>query len=456
MSEQPALDTEKRLVSRALSISVLEGSLHAVMLGVSETYLGAFAVELGHGPENIAILVTLPLFLGALSQLASGTLSRLLGRKRLAVVGAALQALCHSTFIAIALLDETGLWPLLLGKCLFWVSGGVMAPAWSDWITSLTSGIPREPYFARRFAIINVTLLFAFCVSGWSLQYAGSEPLRTYAVLFFVGLCARLASAVALAVQADPEPRSVERTSAWQRTRAAVSEGRFHVVIYLALMMFGASVAIPFFTPYMLEELGLSYGEFAALSAVSIVTKAIVFPMLHRLSRSIGLRAVLPLAGAGVAIVPLMWALSADFRFLILVHVVSGAAWASLEFASFQLLMNDVRAGLRTEFFSLSNTASGSLQLLGSVLGGYALKHGWLGYTDVFLWSFALRALPLVGLFFIWSRLRAPKILRLLPTRLLSVRPSAGATQRPILTDGVDEMPEPVDTVLPEGDSRGS
>ena len=39
------------------------------MLGVSETYLGAFAVELGHGAERLALLATLPLALGAVAQL---------------------------------------------------------------------------------------------------------------------------------------------------------------------------------------------------------------------------------------------------------------------------------------------------------------------------------------------------------------------------------------------------
>src|SRR5690606_36715638 len=80
-------------IQRALTTSVVEGSLYAVMLGAAESYFGALAVELGHGPSALALLATVPLFVAALSQLATGGLARRLGRKRVAIEGATGQAL---------------------------------------------------------------------------------------------------------------------------------------------------------------------------------------------------------------------------------------------------------------------------------------------------------------------------------------------------------------------------
>ena len=67
----PALGPAPRQAALALKVSMLEGCLHAVMVGVTESYLGAFAVELGHGPRALALLATLPLLAGAGSQLLS-------------------------------------------------------------------------------------------------------------------------------------------------------------------------------------------------------------------------------------------------------------------------------------------------------------------------------------------------------------------------------------------------
>lgn len=78
----------------ARRLSVLDGMLHAVMLGTGESYLGALAVELGHGGRELALLVTVPMLCGALSQLAAMRLARLVGsRRRLVVAAAAGQAL---------------------------------------------------------------------------------------------------------------------------------------------------------------------------------------------------------------------------------------------------------------------------------------------------------------------------------------------------------------------------
>src|SRR5690349_13644852 len=88
---------------RAQQISVVDGAMHAVMVGASESFQGTLAVELGHGPFGLALLTTVPLLIGSISQLASSALiARLRSRKRFVVAGAAAQALCHLGFFYMA------------------------------------------------------------------------------------------------------------------------------------------------------------------------------------------------------------------------------------------------------------------------------------------------------------------------------------------------------------------
>lgn len=434
----PAVDRDtSRRARSALQMSMVEGGLHAVMVGVAESYLGAFAVELGHGPQRLALLATLPLFIGACFQLLSPKLCAWLGsRKRVAVAGALGQTASLALLLIVAALESRSLLWLLAAKLGFWTSAGCMAPAWNAWMASLTLHTHRPRYFARRSAINHLALLIAFGVAGVALQLAGARVLSCFVALFAAGLLARLASVFALAAQHDIDPpvRSFQLSATvLPRLRHTVAQGRFQVAGYLALLAFGTQISAPFFTPYMLRELELDYAHFAALSALSIFTKAITFPCCHHLADRVGLARLLRWGGTGVALIPLIWAISGRFDALVLAHVVGGAAWAIVEYASFQLLLDAAPGDHTAEFFSLSNAVTGVAQVAGSLSGGLLLGGLALDYSAVFLLSALLRALPLALLFFALRVSGVPRHLRALYGRIGSVRPVAGAEQRPIL-----------------------
>lgn len=441
-----------RHAQAALKVSMLEGALHAIMVGVAESYLGAFAVELGHGPRRLAVLSTLPLFAGACCQLFSPLLCSWIGsRKRVAVAGALGQAASIAALLSIAATESTSLGALLSAKLAFWVSGGAMAPAWNAWMASLTLHTHRPRYFGKRSALNHVALLLAFGAAGLALHSAGVHVLRCFVLLFCVAFAARLSSAVALTFQADieetrrspaPEPAILTRL------RRAAATGHFGVALYLAALAFGTQLAAPFFTPYMLRELTLDYRSFAALSALSILAKAVTFPCCHNLAERFGLRRLLCWAGAGVAVIPMVWAISADLPALVVAHVLGGAVWAAVEYASFQLLLDNAPAELTAEFFSVSNALTGLAQVVGALSGGWLLGQPGVTYAQIFMLSGLMRALPLLLLFSALRREHFPTWLRVLYTRILTVRPGAGAAQQPILAASElrpSKLPPPVD-----------
>lgn len=424
---------------RSLLYSVADGALHAVMLGCCESYLGAFAVELGHGPRALALLATVPLLLGALSQLSSAWLIALFGgRKRLVVSGAVLQALSILGFITVATTEQHHLLPLLLTKVLFWVSGSVIAPAWGDWIGGLTEGVSRTDYFGRRSALVNAALMVSFVSTGLLMHAATAHRLTAFAAVFAVALLARLASAWALTQHRELQQAEASEPL-WQRAVYLLRVGHWRVPMYLAAMYLGAHIAVPFFTPYMLRELGMSYLVYTLLSTTSVFTKVVTFALAHRVAKRLSLKAMLGLAGAGVAAVPLAWSLSPQIAWLVGVHVLSGASWAALEYTSFQLLLDGAPARVRSEFLAFANSLSGLMQLSGAWIGGLLLDSHALRYTEIFQLSALLRAIPLLLLVISLPRwVRPTHWARLVFTRLIYVRPSAGAGQRPILTDERD------------------
>lgn len=410
--------------------------LHAVMVGVAESYLGALAVELGHRDRALALLATIPLLIGSSAQLLSSPIVAWLGgRKRLVVLGAVVQAITHVAFGVIAWTGSESFAALLGAKVVYWISGMMIGPPWGAWMASLIAGQERARYFAWRSGAVQTALLLAFGSAGWLLwraQELGRSPLATLALLNGVAVIARSLSALSLAVQADPRAPEANRSYRWQRIVTAAQSSEWRPALYVVLLMLGTHTAVPFFTPYMLRTLELDYSAYALLLAVPIVTKALVSPLLFSAAKLVGMRRLLATSTVLVSLVALLWARSDTFQDLIVAQVVSGMAWGTFEYTSYQLLLSSARAELQVEFLSLANSLIGVAQLSGALVGAQLLSSGWLDYNQVFLLSAVGRALP-VGLAFFWIPLRLPVLERLF-WRIVSVRPAGGTLRGPILT----------------------
>ncbi|MGE0785508.1 MAG: MFS transporter [Sandaracinaceae bacterium] len=431
MAAAPSLATRKRTIHRSLTLSIAEGLLHAVMLGAAESYFGALAVELGHRDVSLSVLATVPLFAGALSQLLAPRLVRALGTERRAVVlGVAVQALSHAAFVALSLTGSRSLTLLLLAKVAYWVSGMMIAPAWSAWMTRLVPTHGRARFFARRFWLYHVVLVIAFLGSGQLLADfdARGSVLVGFAVLQAVALAARLLGSTLIAQKGDVDPPLL-------RPRVALSDvvrkGRWRIAAFGAILLFGAQIAVPFFTPYMLEDLGMSLREFAWLTSLSIVAKGLAFGPWRRIAPRIGHRRALGLAGLMVASVPVFWFASRETWMLAIAQVIGGVAWAGYELISLELLMADAPEDSRVEFYALASTLSGGLQVAGAVIGGLLLRTGAIDYATVFLISAGGRGLALIALLWVPVSVRAI----LVHSRVISVRPSAGAIRAPEVVD---------------------
>lgn len=430
-------------MQRSLKLSLSDGVFHAVMVGVSESYFGALAVELGHRDTALALLVTVPLLAGALGQPFAGILASLLGsQKRLVVAGAILQALTHLSFFAITALEIRALEPLLLTKCLFWVSGLVTAPAWSAWMATLTRDVDRERFFAERSALTHFVLVSAFTGAGLYLARAsaGGAALPALAQLHLVGLAARALSALSLSLKLrETASTKTPRVGTRRRLVTAAQRSRWQIAAVVAALMFGTQIAAPFFTPYMLRVLELDYVAFAALLAVAILAKAVVFAFCHRAASRFGLKVVLAVGGAGVAVAPTLWFVFDSLPGLVFIQALSGASWAGVEFASFQLLLASAPQRLRLEFLSLAYGLSGLLQLAGSLTGSWLLTELHLDYLQVFAISGCVRALPILLLARAITQSMTVRPLPQLFMRIVSVRPGEGVVRRPI----VEVLPEP-------------
>jgi len=409
------------------------------MVGVGETYLVPFALALGIGAGEASLLATLPVLAGALLQLVAPAGVRRLGSYRRWVVGcAALQALCFAPLVVAALAGAAPPLALFAVGAAYWGFGMATGPAWNAWVGTIVPPRLRARFFARRARLAQLALLVGIVAGGYGLEWGerGGRVFVAFAALFVAAGAARFVSSRFLSAMSET-PGLASRLEAIHakgvlRQLAGSDAGR--IVGWLLAMQVVVNVAAPFFAPYMLGPLGLSYDGFMLLTATSFVSRVVVLPLLGRMAERGRAASVLRLGALGIVPLPALWLVSDHFGYLLALQAFAGCAWAAVELATLLVFFDGLEQETRTSVLALYNVGSAAAVALGSLLGAglfVALGADARAYAALFAVSSIARmaTLPLL------RRVGPPKPGP--PTGeldTLAVRPSLGALQRPILS----------------------
>ena len=400
---------------RDLVIGTVDAIAYNVMVGCAEMYLGAFVLALGLGPVVAGLVASVPLLVGAVLQLAAPlAVSRVGGRRRFVVLCTLIQAAGLVPLAWWAVAGRATPWQLLVAASIYWSAGMASAPSWTSWTATLVPPRVRTTYFAQRNRLGQVAVLVAFVAGGLVLrsEAARGEALQGFAVLFLAAAAARLVSSVCLWGCREPRrqwrdreaaPGSLtirERVASGLHGLAAGRAGR--LVAFLCCFTFGIQFAGPYFTPYMLEALGFSYGQFLFVFGAAFLVKAVFLPTIGRLGSRLGARRLLVLASLAVAPLSLLWLPSGDIRWLVVVQFIAGTCWAAYELAVTLLLFELVGDRDRSGVVSIHTLGVALATVAGAACGGLLLRS--LGetheaYAAVFVGSCLLRAatLPLLA-----------------------------------------------------------
>ncbi|MCI0363094.1 MAG: MFS transporter [Phycisphaerales bacterium] len=421
----------------------------SLMVGAGETYLPAFVLALGMGELMAGLVASIPMLAGALLQLVSPAAVRRLGsHKRWVVLCALAQAASFLPLIVAALSGRIQPFAVFAIAALYWGAGMATGPAWNTWVGTLVPVRIRAHYFARRSRAAHMAVLAGLAIGGIGLQVGASlhKPLLAFALLFLLSGTCRFLSAALLAGQSEPIPLSTNhREVPWREFL-----GRFRhqpdgrLLLYMLATQIAVQISGPFFTPYMLGEMKLSYGNYLLLIATSYSSRILVLPALGGLVRRVGVRRVLWLAGLGVVPLSALWVVSDSMLYLFVVQLFAGAVWAAYELATFLMLFETIREEERTSVLTTYNLAHAFATVGGASLGGFLLTHfgtGHAAYMAIFAISGSIR------IFTIFLLARAARGFPVptepqpttLPTRVLAVRPNLGSIERPILP----ALPEP-------------
>jgi MFS family permease len=439
--------SQEEHLRKDLKAIVGDGVTFSVMVGAGEAYIPAFVLAVGHGEVMAGLVATLPMLVGAMCQLVTpaGVLW-LRSNKRWVVACAILQATSFLPLAGAALAGHISRLAVLVTTSLYWAFGMSTTAAWNTWVGTLVPPDRRARFFATRSQWCQAAVV-AGLLGGGALLHAGSassRPTSVFALLFGVAAAARLASSLYLSAQSEAQTPVLPAAGcgfSWQTGRL-VARGAGCLLPFLLWMQASVYIAAPFFTPYMLVQLHLSYAAFTILTAAAFVSRIAALPLLGFLAHRFGTRRLMLVGAAGIVPLPALWLLSNSVIYLLALQCLAGSVWASFELATLLAFFERIPERERTSVLTSFNLANALAIAAGSVIGSSALGlcgSGAGGYAVLFVLSTVLRATGLATL----GR-RIPDFAPAagpLSLRTLTVRPSAGAIQRLVLP-AVPEGPE--------------
>ncbi|MCB1700532.1 MAG: MFS transporter [Pseudomonadales bacterium] len=363
-----------------LSVSRKEAVASAAMTGISDNYLGAFAIFLRASLPQMGMLAALPQLAGAAFQLLSVWLCSHFHRRQAIVSGVALQATSVLGMALVALVrPEHGVAWLIGLAVVYHACANFVQPQWRSWMGSIVPPRRRGAFFAGRTRLTMITSFTVFACGGALLGWFERFELAWlgFFLLLLLAAVGRGLSAWQLHLMHDPDQQQLQGGSSFVDTLGRVRESFHHRAfreysLFFAVMQGAVGISGPFFSVYMLNDLGYSYWQFTCNIGISILTQFFTLSTWGYICDRWGNRLVMVTSCCMLPVLPALWLFSDDYYYLLGVQVVSGLAWGGFTLSTSNYLY-DLRP-TRADFASYAAVQSALSAVgvfFGALLGGY-------------------------------------------------------------------------------------
>lgn len=418
-------------IERSLRHSLRDGVAYAVMTGAGEIYFSAYALFLKATTAQIAFLAAVPALLGSFAQLFSAWLARRSGqRKKIILGGVIFQALTWLPIIWLPYFFPAYAVPIMIAAVmLYYAAGNIASPLWNSLMGDLVPEQKRGRFFAQRTRRMSLTTFTSLMIAGGVLHLTDVQGMTRlgFLVIFNVAIVARLYSLHQLSRMAEPPSMIDAMEPVFTRDLLArLRDSQFaRFSVFIGLMSFSVALASPFFTVYMLRDLHFSYLEFTAITAVSVLTQFMTLTMWGRIGDAFGNRLILVATGFSIPFLPLLWLVSTNFWYIVVIQVFNGLSWAGFSLSASNYIYDTVAPAKRARYGAMHSVLNNSGVFAGALLGGYLgsvlpAQVTLLGYTlhwpSSLCWLFLISgcARAVMALIFL-PRLREMRSVRPLP-----------------------------------------
>lgn len=431
------------------------------MVGLTETYFGAFYLTAGMSNFAVGVLATVPYLLGSILQLLTPCGVEQLGSyRRWMVANATLQGTSLVALGTAAYFQATHFWMLFGLITIYWGAGLATAPVWNTWIETLIPPSIRAKFLAWRMRVCQICLLLGVTAAGCALRWSefSQSQLSMFAALLLLGGVCRYLSAAMLNRKSElspwrslrnrPEPRTT-MVPATQTPQPNPDEATsLKAIPYFLMIQFAVFLSGPYFTPFMLRVMELSFLQFTILIVLGYLGRIAALRWAGNVSRYFGQATLLWIGGISIIPASGLWIFYESYWFLCILQFVFGMAWACYELALALVLIERIPNERRVQIISRYNLFNGVAMVSGSLLGGGIIQlyqGSSTGFMVIFVLSTLLRMVALAWFPFALFRSTRPQETGLVYLFYPTPEPNGRTLMRPFyaLRDRVETSPSP-------------
>lgn len=350
----------------------------------SGVILTAFALYLGASNFMVGILASAP-FLGQLLQGPAVLLiERLRMRKAIAVISSVIGRSMLALMAAAAFLPrELAIGAVVFSQFMVCGMGAIGGCAWNAWLRDLAPQDRLGAIFSRRTVYTTSITLVAGLAAALLLDRTpeGSQARAiAFAALYVVGCISGLISALVVARMPEPmmAPRPAEDLGLVALLREPLADPNFRrLVHFLSSWQFAVNLATPFFTVFIVRQLGFEMTFVMMLSVVSQIANLVAIRIWGTLSDRFAHKSVLAVAAPTyiLCIVAMVGASQIATErmaaiYLVMLHVLMGAAVAGVTLATTNIALKLSPKGSATAYVAASALASSAAAGIAPILGG--------------------------------------------------------------------------------------
>ncbi len=362
---------------KSLDASWKEGIAASIMVAIIDEYLIPFGLFLGATPLDIGFLVAIPHLLGSLSQfLAVKIVDRFGSRLRFLVRASALQAVFLLPVAGFSVMVfPSRILALILLITVFRILANLIGTVWGSLVSDYLPPEERGKYFGWRSHIVGFAGVAATISAGVLLFFfkKWSVPGLGFLLLFLAIAVSRYISARLMTGMEDTphQKNPADEFTFFMFLRRFRRSNFVKFVFYVGSITFATTLAAPYFSVYMLQDLKFNYLVYMFVHMGAVVAGLFSFPIWGRHADRVGNVKVLKITSLFIPMIPLLWLFSANLLYLFCIEIFAGFVWGGFNLCSVNFIYDAVSPGKRIRCLGYFSFIIGAATFLGASLGGY-------------------------------------------------------------------------------------
>ncbi len=396
---------DRRLRYKTLKISVYEGILAVVVMGLYATFYIPYLNHLGATKLQVGMAMALPAFVMGIVQFFTPSLFvRIKSYKFVLIYGLLFYSFClipfaFSSYIATA-------WPVWFAITMITVASvasAMIMAVWQDWISYIVPAKRRGKYFAMKSRLMTVCQIIVAVIAGLMLDKFSAKIMTVFVLIWLSCFVLRTISALTFFYHYEPAKihQTQKRKIGFKNFMTEYMTGSYgKFVLAVAATGFCMAFYQPFLAGYIIDDLKYSYTLYSIFMIVPAVVSAIVVGYWGKICDKIGYVVPMKIAIIGFVCTPILLAVCEKYWLLIIVQIIIGSSSVGFALAAFSYLISISKPEDRLCCISYTNGVNFTIVATGAVLGG-VLAESWpviLNYQSqtIFLVAAVILMLPVI------------------------------------------------------------